>query len=196
MKKRIGVMALILCLSFSQMSVFASEKESGQGLNKYVNLLMAKAKGSSNSESMSSLKDTLEDVIQNIDPEDAQKILDFVNKKIEDGSWKSVEGIDRAISEGEQEFDVTLTKEQKELVHSVAEKVKKLGIDPTFLVEQAEEIYEKYSDELKKEVTEAGEKMVEEVQEKVKEEVSRSLNDYFNDMVRNVKTFFKGIFKR
>ena len=82
------------------------------------------------------------------------------------------------------------------MIHSVAQKVKNLGIDPSFLVEQAKEIYEKYSEELKEEMTQAGEKVAEEVQEKVKEEVSRSLNSYFNDMIRNVKSFFRGIFKR
>lgn len=196
MKKRIGMLALVLCLMLPQMTVCAVEKDSAQGINKYVNLMMAKAKGSGSSESMSSLKNSLEEVIQNLDPKDAQKILDFVNEKIEDDSWKTKSGIDQAIEEAQQEFDVTLTKEQKELIHSVAQKVKNLGIDPSFLVEQAEEIYEKYSEELKEEMTQAGEKVAEEVQEKVKEEVSRSLNSYFNDMIRNVKSFFRGIFKR
>ena len=104
--------------------------------------------------------------------------------------------IENAIKDGEKEFGVTLTKEQKELVFSVVEKVKKLGIDPQFLVDQAEEIYKKYSNEIKNEVNQKKQEIVEEVQEKVKEEISRSLTDYVSDMVKNVTSFFKGIFKR
>ncbi len=196
MKKRLSILMLALCLLFSQITVNAQEKEAANGLTGYVNLLLAKAKSGNNDKSLSSLKDSLEDAIQNIKPEDAKKILDFVSEKIQDGSWETKEGIESAIKEAEQKFDVTLTKEQKELAFSVAEKVKSLGIDPQFLVDQAEEIYEKYSGEIKDEVSKKGQQIAEEVQEKVKEEISRSLTDYVSDMVKNVKSFFRGIFAK
>ena len=196
MKKRIGILVLMLCLIFPQITVNAEEKEMAKGLTGYVNMLLAKTKGGNGDQTVSSLKDSLEEVIQNIKPEDAQKILDFVSEKIQDGSWETKQGIESAIKDGEKEFGVTLTKEQKELVFSVVEKVKKLGIDPQFLVDQAEEIYKKYSNEIKNEVNQKKQEIVEEVQEKVKEEISRSLTDYVSDMVKNVTSFFKGIFKR
>ena len=179
-----------------QITVNAMEKEATKGLSSYVNILLAKTKSGSGDETMSSLKGSLEEVIQNIKPEDAQKILDFVSKKIQDGSWETKQGIENAIKEAEKEFGATLTKEQKDLIFSVVEKVKKLGIDPQFLVDQAKEIYEKYSKEIKNEVNQKKQEIVEEVQEKVKEEITRSLTDYVSDMVKNVKSFFKGIFKR
>ena len=196
MKKRLGILVLMLCLMIPQITVNAMEKEATKGLSSYVNILLAKTKSGSGDETMSSLKGSLEEVIQNIKPEDAQKILDFVSKKIQDGSWETKEGIENAIKEAEKEFGATLTKEQKDLIFSVVEKVKKLGIDPQFLVDQAKEIYEKYSKEIKNEVNQKKQEIVEEVQEKVKEEITRSLTDYVSDMVKNVKSFFKGIFKR
>ena len=196
MKKRLGILVLLLCLVFPQITVNAEEKDITKGLTGYVNMLLAKTKGGNGDETVSSLKDSLEEVIQNIKPEDAQKILDFVSEKIQDGSWETNQGIESAIKDGEKEFGITLTKEQKELVFSIVEKVKKLGIDPQFLVDQAEEIYKKYSDEIKNEVNQKKQEIVEEVQEKVKEEISRSLTDYVSDMVKNVTSFFKGIFKR
>ena len=196
MKKRLGVLVLALCLLFSQITVNAKEQEVSKGLSGYVNLLLSKTKGENNTDSLSSLKDSLEDVIQNIKPEDAQKILDFVSEKIKDGSWETKEGIEKGIKEAEEEFGVTLSKEQKDLVFSVVEKVKKLGIDPQFLVDQAKEIYKKYSKELKDEVNQKGQEIADEVQQKVKEEISRSLTGYVSDVVKNVKSFFKGIFKR
>ena len=196
MKKRIGILVLMLCLIFPQITVNAEEKEMAKGLTGYVNMLFAKTKGGKGDQTVSSLKDSLEEVIQSIKPEDAQKILDFVSEKIQDGSWETKQGVESAIQDGEKEFGVTLTKEQKELVFSIVEKVKKLGIDPQFLVDQAEEIYKKYSNEIKNEVNQKKQEIVEEVQEKVKEEISRSLTDYVSDMVKNVTSFFKGIFKR
>ena len=196
MKKRLSILMLAVCLLFSQITVNAQEKEVSKGLSGYVNLLLAKTKSGNDDKSLSSLKDSLEDAIQNIKPEDAQKILDFVSEKIQDGSWETKQGIESAIKEAEKQFDVTLTKEQKDLVFSVAQKVKNLGIDPQFLVDQAEEIYKKYSNEIKDEVSKKGQKIAEEVQEKVKEEISRSLTDYVSDMVKNVKSFFRGIFKK
>ena len=137
MKKRIGILVLMLCLMFPQITVNAEEKEMAKGLTGYVNMLLAKTKGGNGDQTVSSLKDSLEEVIQSIKPEDAQKILDFVSEKIQDGSWETKQGVESAIQDGEKEFGVTLTKEQKELVFSIVEKVKKLGIYPQFLVDQA-----------------------------------------------------------
>lgn len=192
MKIRVSILVLMLCLMFPQIDVNAQEKKSTNGLGSYVNSLLAKTKGNG----ISSLEDSLEEVIENIKPEDAQKIFDFAGEKISDGSLETKQGIENAIKEAENKFGVTLTEEQKELIFSVAEKVKKLGIDPQYLVDQAEEIYKKYSKELKDDVTQKKQKIVEEVQEKIKEEISRSLSDYVSDMVKNVKSFFRGIFKK
>ena len=196
MKKRIGILVLMLCLMLPQITVNAEEKDMAKGLTGYVNMILAKTKGTSGEESMSSLKESLEEVIQNIKPEDAQKILDFASEKIQDGSLETKQGIENAIKEGEQKFGVTLTKEQKDLIFTIIEKVKKLGIDPQFIVDQAEEIYKKYSKEIKDEVNQKKQELVEEVQEKVKEEITRSLTDYVSDMVNNVKSFIKGMFKK
>ena len=196
MKKRIGILLLMLCLMVPQITVNAEGKDVTKGITGYVNMILAKTKGGSGEESMTSLKETLEEIIQNIKPEDAQKILDFASEKIQDGSLETKQGIENAIKEGEQKFGVTLTKEQKDLIFSVIEKVKKLGIDPQFIVDQAEEIYKKYSKEIKDEVNQKKQELVEEVQEKVKEEITRSLTDYVSDMVKNVKSFIKGIFKK
>ena len=196
MKRRLGILVLLLCLMFPQITVNAEEKDMTKGLTGYVNMLLTKTKSGSGEETMSSLKESLEEVIQNIKPEDAQKILDFVSEKIQDGSWETKQGIENAIKEAEKEFGATLTKEQKDLIFSVVEKVKKLGIDPQLLVDQAEEIYKKYSKEIKDDVNQKKQEIINEVQEKVKEEITRSLTDYVSDMVKNVRSFIKGIFKR
>ena len=196
MKKRIGLLVLTLGLMLSGMNVQAAEKSNTHSVSQYFNLFLNEVKGVQSEDSISSLKDSIGELIKNIKPEDANKILKFVEKKIEDGSWESEQGIKDAIAEGEKEFGVSLTKEQKDMILSVAKKIKSLGIDPKNLVDKAEEAYEKYGEELKEEVSEKGKEIAKETQNKIKEEVSKSLTDYFSDMVNSVKTFFKGIFSR
>ena len=135
-------------------------------------------------------------MVEDVNPEDAKKIINFIGEKIEEGKWESEKGVEEAIAEGEKEFGATLTEEQKNMILSVVSKIKKLGIKPEYIVEQAEEIYEKYGEDLKNEISEKGKEIAEETQNKIKEEVNRSLTDYFSDMVSNVKSFFAGIFSK
>ena len=196
MKKRISLLVLSLTLCLSGINVQAAEKNNTQTLGSYFNLFLDEVKGKQSKESVSSLKESIDQLIEDVNPEDAKKILDFIEKKMKEGKWESEEGIKEAIAEGEKEFGVTLTEEQKDMILSVIAKIKQLGIKPEFVVEQADKIYEKYGEEIKNEVSEKGKEMVKETQNKIKEEVSRSLTDYFSDMVSNVKSFFKGIFSK
>lgn len=194
MKKRIGLLVLTLGFMLSGISVQAAENT--QVINKYFNLFLDEVKGVQSEESISSLKESLEELIQNVKPEDAKKIFNFINEKIEEGKWESENGIKEAIAEGEKEFNVTLTNEQKDMILSAVSKIKKLGIAPEYIVEQAEKIYEKYGADLKDEISENSQQIVEEAQNKIKEEIDKSVKDYFSDMVSNVKTFFRGIFSK
>ena len=92
-------------------------------------------------DTISSLKDSMEQLIKNEKPEDVKKIFDFISEKIDEGKWKSNAGIKEIIAEGEKEFDVTLTKEHKDKIISVINKIRKLGISPEYLLEQIEELY-------------------------------------------------------
>ena len=196
MKKRISLLVLSLTLCLSGINVQAAEKNNTQTLGSYFNLFLDEVKGKQSKESVSSLKESIDQLIEDVNPEDAKKILDFIEKKMKEGKWESEEGIKEAIAEGEKEFGVTLTEEQKDMILSVIAKIKKLGIKPEFVVEQADKIYEKYGEEIKNEVSEKGKEMVKETQNKIKEEVNKSLTDYFSDMVSSVKSFFRGIFSK
>ena len=196
MKKRISLLVFTLTLCLSVINVQAAEKNDTQTISKYFTLFLDEIKGVKSDESISSLKDSVNQLIEDVNPEDAKKILNFIGEKIEEGKWETEDGIEEAIAEGEKEFGATLTEEQKDLILSVVSKIKKLGIKPEYVIEQAEEIYEKYGEELKNEVSEKGKEIAEETQNKIKEEVNKSLTDYFSDMVKNVKSFFIGIFNK
>ena len=196
MKKRIGLLVLTLGIMMSGINVWAAEKEDTKIINSYFNLFLDEVKGVQSEESISSLKESVEELIQDIKPEDAKKIFDFIAEKIDEGKLDSEGEIKEAIAEAEKEFNVTLTKEQKEKIIAAASKIKDMGISPEYLLKEAEKIYDKYSSELKEELNNEKDKIIEEAQNKIKEEVNKSVSNYFSDMVNNVKSFFKGIFKK
>lgn len=196
MKKITALVVLILTLSLSGILVCATEKDHMQVVSQYVNLFLDEVKETKSEESVSALKDSLEQFIENVKPEDAKKIIDFLNEKIDEGKWESEEGINEAITEAEKKFKVTLTKEQKEMINSLIKRIKSVEISPQYLLEQIDDIYEKYGEELKLDFEKGKEKIVQEAKNKIKEEISKSATNYFSDMVNNVKSFFKGIFRK
>lgn len=200
MKKRIGLLILTLTLLVSGITVEAREIKDDLTVDKYINFFLDEVMGTKNGEAISALRDTLEEMVENVSLEDVRKILDFISENVSEEKLKSLEGIKEIIAEYEKEFDVTLTKEQINKILSLVKKIEKSGISVEYLLKQAEEIYEKYGDELTEDMENGTDKVMKEAQSKIKEEVkkevSKSVSNYFSDMVNNVKSFFKGIFKK
>ena len=196
MRKRISLLLLVMMLFLPGIHVQATGKNNGQIVSKYISFFLNEVKGTKNAESLSSLTESFEEFVKSVKPEDAKKIFDFIAEKIDEGKLDSEGEIKEAIAEAEKEFNVTLTKEQKEKIIAAASKIKDMGISPEYLLKEAEKIYDKYSSELKEELNNEKDKIIEEAQNKIKEEVNKSVSNYFSDMVNNVKSFFKGIFKK
>ena len=196
MKKRIGILVLTVALMLSGINVWAAEKSNALSFNQYFNFVFNEVKGTQDEESFSSLKESVNELIKNLKPDETIKILNFIEKKIEEGNWETEQGIKDAIAEGEKEFGVSLTQNQKDLIMSVITKIKSFKIDPQYLIKQVESICEKYSQDIKEDVSEKRKEIMEETQNKIKEEINKSLSDYFLNMFQSVKTFFRGIFSR
>ena len=133
-------------------------------------------------------------LLKELEASHVKKLISFAREQVEKGNWETEEGIEQAIKEGEKEFKVTLSKEQKKKIHGVIKKIKELRLTPEFILEQAEKIYDKYGKELTKNATEAGNEILQETKDKIQEEVKKSVKDYFSDMVGKVKGFFRGFF--
>lgn len=196
MRKRMGLLVLTFALLCPQTVVKAVEKNHSQTIEKYVDFFLDEVKGTNSEESVVDLKDSLETLLEKLKPEDARKIIKFIKEKIDNGAWESEKGITDAIAEGEKKFNVTLTKDQKDKIILVITKIKELGISPEYFVEQMEKIYQKYGDEIKESIGKETDKVMEKTQKKVKQEVNKAVTDYFSDMVYNVKSFVKGIFRK
>lgn len=141
-----------------------------------------------------SVTEDMGSLLKELDSSEVKKLISFARDQVEKGNWDTQEGIDKAIEEGEKEFKISLTKEEKEKIHSVVKKIKGLRLSPEFILDQAEKIYEKYGKELTEDAASAGERIMDETKDKIQEEVKKSVKDYFAQMVGRVKGFFQGIF--
>lgn len=115
--------------------------------------------------------------------ESSDEVIEFVKDKLATGELETEEDIEEAIREGEEKFAVTLTKEDKEKILQVMQKIKKLGLDPEKLLEQVQDMYKQVGDEL-----------FENAEAAVKQSVENSVSGFFKDMGNRLKGFFANIF--
>ena len=115
--------------------------------------------------------------------EEIEELVAFIKAKLAAGELNSDEDIQNAITEGENKFQVSLTDEEKEKILAVMHKIKELGLDPEKLLDQAQDLYKKFGDELFQNAEEA-----------VKQTISQSVTRFFSDLGNRVKDFFIRLF--
>lgn len=126
---------------------------------------------------------TTGEIAQGENSELVEELVAFIKAKLAAGELETEEDIEEAILEGEEKFDVTLTEEEKEKILQVMQKIKELGLDPEKLLEQAQDLYKQFGDEL-----------FENAEEAVKQSVKNSVTGFFEDMGNRLKGFFANIF--
>ncbi|MGL5258967.1 MAG: DUF1002 domain-containing protein [Lachnospiraceae bacterium] len=114
-----------------------------------------------------------------------EELVAFLKGKIASGEVETEEDILNLIEESEEKFNVTLTEDQKAQILSLMEKIKKLGLDPEVLLDQASDLYEKYGTEI-----------FENVETAIKDSVKTSITKYFTNVVDYVSSFISNIFSK
>lgn len=124
------------------------------------------------------------------DSEQIEELIAFVKARVAASELETEEDILSVIEEGEQEFGVTLSQEQKQQIVDVMMKINELGLDPQMLIEQAEDLYSKFGTDFLDNLnldnfdTEA-----------LGEEVTKQVTEGFlSKIVNAIKEFFAGIF--
>lgn len=112
----------------------------------------------------------------------AEKIIDFIREKLEEGELENDEDISTAIEEGEDKFNVRLTEDEKDKILQSIQKIKELGLDPEKFLDQASEICD-----------DAKQELITETEKKVKTSFVNSVTGFFHDMGSRVKDFFTGV---
>lgn len=80
--------------------------------------------------------------------EEVEELIAFIKAKLAAGELETEEDIRRAIAEGEQRFGVSLDESEIQQIVDFMMKIKKLGLDPNVLLDQAADLYDQFGDEL------------------------------------------------
>lgn len=123
-------------------------------------------------------------VAKSADSEDVEALIAYIKAKLANGELKTDDDIRKAIEEGEAKFGVDLTDEEIQKIIDVMHKINSLGLDPEALLNQAQDLYNKFGDELLKNPEKA-----------IGEIISSSIGTFFKNIGNSIVEFFKGLFK-
>lgn len=123
--------------------------------------------------------------------EDQKALLEKMKEKLAAGELETEEEINSAIAECEEELQITLTDAQKDQINALIQQINQLGLDPDAILSKAQELYEKYGEQLKESADAAiQENVVEPVKEAVVEGAKSAVRNFFHDMADSIKSFF------
>lgn len=133
------------------------------------------------------VKDKLSDAVSEMDETTVKEIFGFIREKVQDGSLKTEEGIENAISEGEEKFGVDISEADAKKIVETMEKLEKLGFSGEYVIEKAERLYDQYGagfiDHANEIITGA-----------VQNAVSNAAENFFRNLWKSTKTFFENLF--
>ncbi len=118
-----------------------------------------------------------------------QEVIDYVKAEVIAGDISNWEDILDIIEKAELEFNITLTDEQKEQIAGLMQKIADLDIDPTKLLEQAGDLYDKYGETALKEAKEMLDGIF---TEEVKASLWESIKSFFSTLWNSIVDFFSG----
>lgn len=105
---------------------------------------------------MNELVTTGELVTKSASDEEVEALIAYIKAKLAAGELETEDDIRKAIKEGEQKFGVSLDESEEQQIVDFMLKIKKLGLDPNVLLDQAADLYSKFGDELLNKATDDG----------------------------------------
>ena len=134
------------------------------------------------------LAESIKSLQGNVSSEEVEALIAWLKGKIANGELDTgdEDSVRNAIAEGEQTFGITLTEEEKQEIVSLLKKLDSLGLDADYLIEQAQQLYEKYGlgivENANEAINEAVESAVETAAKNFVQEVKESITGFFKDL--------------
>ena len=169
MKKRIIVWLLLCFLAVSSVrtTVYASESDSSGIVDQ--------------------IRQQLSDAFGAMDQETADEVFDFLKDQVSEGNLSSGEGIQEAISKGEDKFGIELDEADARALVDTMEKLENMGFSAEYVVEKAESLYGEYGAEFVDHADEL-------VKGAVKNAAQNAIGSFWSNLKSSVKGFFDGLF--
>ncbi len=129
---------------------------------------------------LNELISTGEIVTKSANSEEVEELIAYIKAKLAAGELENEDDIRKAIDEGEAKFGVTLAEDEKQQIVDFMMKIKKLGLDPNVLLDQAADLYNKFGDELLTKATDEG--------------FLGGLGAFFSNAGKSISNFFSSLF--
>lgn len=118
-----------------------------------------------------------------------QEVIDYIKAEVIAGDITDLEEIKDIIANAELQFNISLTDEQKQQIADLMQKIADLDIDPTKLLEQAGDLYDKYGETV---LAEAKEILDGIFTEEVKASLWDNIKSFFSTLWDSAVNFFSG----
>lgn len=126
---------------------------------------------------------------ENVNSEEIEQLIAYIKEKVANGELETEQDIRKAVAEGEEKFHVTLTEEEVKRIVDLMNKLDGMGLDGSYLISQAEKLYNKYGADIVNHADEA-------ISEAVSDAVSHAAGGFWESIKSSVKGFLDGIFKK
>lgn len=119
----------------------------------------------------------------------AESIVGWMIEKIANGEVEIADedSIRSAIREGEQELSVTLTEEEEDRIVDFVNSLDAIEVGTEDFMEQAKDLYQKYSTELVEQANDA-------INEAVESAVEGAMSSFFQSIKQTISDFFTNLF--
>lgn len=130
-------------------------------------------------------------------------IIDIIEDKLRSGEIQSAQDVRDAIEAAENQYGVTISDSEVEMIVNAYDMADKMGVDGDTLADMVEDVYEnnikgKTFDSSEDMIDAAGKGMIDSAADKVAEswakKIKDSIFDFFNDFKETIISFFTGLF--
>ena len=121
--------------------------------------------------------------------DEAEALIAWLKGKVAGGELDigDEESIRAAIAEGEKTFGISLTEEDRQRIIGLLKKMDSLGLDAEYLLEQAQQLYEKYGLSIVENANDA-------INEAVESALTSAVKGFFENLTTSISDFFKNLF--
>lgn len=129
--------------------------------------------------------------LDNVDSEDVEALISWLKNRIASGKLDTSDekSIKNSIKEGEKTFSVSLSDDDEDNLIKLIKRLDSLGLNGSYLISQAENLYEKYGSDIVNQTSEV-------IGEAVDEAVSQAGKSFIESIKESFRGLLGSIFKR
>lgn len=129
--------------------------------------------------------------LEGVSNEDVEAFIAWLKSMIATGKLDTSDenSIKKTIKEGEEKFHVTLTADEETEIISLLKKLDSLGLNGSYLISQAENLYSKYGSDVVNQASDV-------IGEAIEDAVGQASKSFFESLKSSISDFFSSLFKR